>query len=269
MKILRTSLLVIPFFFAGCITNISDEVIDKQAGQSAAGVSSISIDAEQNSSDLFIQGTTADTLSASARLSLWAKSKEEAQRIARNLNLSWNVVGGEARLTTDYPGQEKEFASIDKFSVLAANRLNLNIDLSTSDITIKDMLGDVNIDASTGDMRVDTKGQLSIKASTSDVIASAGKDVAIDLSTGDIDLNMTSPSFNNVDIDVSTGDVILRILPDVGISFDIETSTGDISVNYDGSSTFTSSGSLTLNVNGGGKRVKITTRTGNVSIRNL
>lgn len=256
--------------FTGCVTNVSDEVLVKHAEHTALGYNSLTVDAASSADKIVIQGSTTDTLSATATVTLWAKSADEAERVGRNMELKWSEGSNEAKLTTEYPGQGRELANISKLNVLAAKRLDLDIDVNSTDVAINGMSGHVKVDASSGDINVDTRGSIDLKTSSGDVTATTSQGGTIEASSGDVHVTLDSTTFDNLDINVSSGDVTVTIASGAGIDFDLETdSAGDISVSYDGFQLSDDSGELNFRTHGGGRRVKIITDSGSIRIRTL
>jgi hypothetical protein len=253
---------------SSCVLNVEEQLIDKEALVNASSFTSLTFDGGDLADKLVIYGDSQDSLTAFARASVWANSEEDAKRIAEGMNLKWSGTN-DARLSIDYPGSEKEFVRIEKLSIDAPQRLDLNIDLSSADLDISNMKGNVNIDVSSGDVKVGTEGRVNIESSSGDVTVTTGKGGDVDVSSGDVRMDVTDINFENVHIESSSGNITINIVDGVGIDFELETSSGVVAVNYGGFSAIEHEGTLTVRVNGGGKKVYVSASSGDIHISKL
>jgi hypothetical protein len=260
--------LALALMLSSCVVNVEDQAVDKESVVNASGFTSLTFDGGDLADKLVIRGQSQDTLTASARASVWASSGDDAERIAQGMDLRWSGTT-DARLSIEYPGSEKEFVRIEKLSIDAPQRLDLNIDLSSADLDISNMKGNVNIDVSSGDIKLGTEGRVNIESSSGDVTVSTGKGGDLDVSSGDIRMDVTNKAFENVHVESSSGDVTIKIADGAGIDFELETSSGVIAVNYGGFSTIEHEGRLTVSVNGGGKKVYVSSSSGDIQISKL
>lgn len=260
--------LLLALALSSCVVNVEDQAVDKESLVDASSFRSLTFDGGDLADKLVIHGMSQDTLTAFARASVWASSEEDAKRIAEGMDLRWSGTT-EARLSIEYPGSEKEFVRIEKLSIDAPQRLDLNIDLSSADLDISNMKGNVTIDVSSGDIKLGTEGRVDIESSSGDVDVSTGKGGDLDVSSGDIRMDVTNREFENVHIESSSGDVTINITDGAGIDFDLETSSGVIAVNYGGFATIEHEGRLTVSVNGGGRKVYVSSSSGDIQISKL
>lgn len=259
-------------FFAAalssCVVNVDEQSVDKSATFNASGMSSLAFDGGNLSRKLVINGGTSDTLTAFARASVWGSSADAAQRIAEGMKLVWTGTT-EGRLTVDYPGTEREFVRVDDITVGAPSRLNLNIDLSSTDLDIRDMTGNVTVDVSSGDLNIATTGRVNIESSSGDVDVRTGRGGSIDVSSGDIRVDVTDNDFQDLEINSSSGDVVINLLNGMGLDLELETSSGTIAVNYGGFATIDHEGYVSVRVNGGGRKVRVEASSGDIQIGKL
>lgn len=253
---------------SSCVVNVEEQMIDKEAIANASQFTSLTFDGGDLADKLVIHGDSQDSLTAFARASVWANNEEDAKRIAEGMNLKWSGMT-DAHLSIDYPGSEKEFVRVEKLSIDAPQRLDLNIEMSSADLDISNMLGDVKVDLSSGDVKVGTQGRVDIESSSGDVDATTAKGGNINLSSGDIRMDVTKNTFENVHIESSSGNVTINIADGAGIDFELETSSGVIAVNYGGFTTIQHEGNLTVSVNGGGKKVFVSSSSGDIHISKL
>jgi hypothetical protein len=253
---------------SSCVVNVEDQIIDKEALVNASSFTSLTFDGGDLADKLVIHGDSQDSLTAFARASVWANSDEDAKRIAEGMNLKWSGTS-DARLAIEYPGSEKEFVRIEKLSIDAPQRLDVNIDLSSADLDISNMKGNVNVDVSSGDVKVSTEGRVNVESSSGDVTVTTGKGGDLDVSSGDIRMDVTNRNFENVHIESSSGNVTINIADGAGIDFELETSSGVVAINYGGFSTIEHEGSITVSVNGGGRKVYVSSSSGDIQISKL
>ena len=260
--------LTIAVSLSSCVVNVEEQTIDKEVHTNAAQFNSLSFDGGALSSKLVINGSTMDTLSAYATASVWGNNDEDARRIAEGMELTWSG-STDARLTLEYPGTEKEFIRIGDLRIDAPQRLGLNIDLSSADLEVKNMTGNVTVDVSSGDITVGTTGRIDIETSSGDVNVVTGKGGRIDVSSGDTRVDLTSRNFDELVIESSSGDVLINIADGAGIDFELDASSGTIAINYGGFAVAESEGRIVVSVNGGGKRVRVDTSSGDIQIGKL
>jgi hypothetical protein len=260
--------LLLAASLSSCVVNVEDQMIDKEVHVNASQFNTLTFSGGDLAEKLVIRGKSMDTLSAFARASVWANNDEDARRIAEGMRLNWSG-STDAQLRIEYPGTEKEFVRVDKLSIDAPQRLGLNIDLSSADLDIQDMLGDVTVDLSSGDINLSTAGRVDIETSSGDVDVKTGKGGRIDVSSGDTRVDLTSRMFSDLHIESSSGDVIINIADSAGIDFELETSSGVIAINYGGFSSIDHEGTLTVRVNGGGKKVYVSSNSGDIHIGKL
>lgn len=259
------ALLATATLLSGCVLNIEETTIDKEVHQNAEQFSSLSFDGGDVSGKLVIQGVVQDTISAYAHASIWAKNAEEANRIAERMALRWSGTT-DARLIVDYPGTEREFVRIERLSIDAPQRFNVNLDLSSSDLEIHDMHGTVTAELSSGDMDISTTGRIELESSSGDIHATTGKGGTIEVSSGDVVVDVTSKHFDGLDIESSSGNVTIGLATGAGINLECETSSGSININYDGFVAFDDDGTLSIQLNGGGKLVRVECSSGNIQL---
>jgi hypothetical protein len=260
--------LSLALLLSSCVVNVEEQIIDKESLTNASQFTSLTFDGGDLADKLIIHGNAEDSLTAFARASVWSNSEEDARRIAEGMNLKWSGTT-DARLTVDYPGSEKEFVRIEKLSIDAPQRLDLNINVSSADLDISDMHGNINIDVSSGDVKVGTEGRVDIESSSGEVDVTTGKGGRIDASSGDIRMNVTKNTFEDVHIESSSGEVTINIADGAGIDFELETSSGIVALSYGGVSTIAHEGTLTISVNGGGKKVYVSSSSGDIHISKL
>lgn len=260
--------LLLAASLSSCVVNVEDQMIDKEVHTNASQFNTLTFSGGDLADKLVIHGKTMDTLSAFARASVWANNDEDARRIAEGMSLIWSG-NTDAKLRIEYPGTEKEFVRVDKLSIDAPQRLGLNIDLSSADLDVQNMLGDVTVDLSSGDVKVGTQGRVDIETSSGDVDVQTGKGGRIDVSSGDTRVDVTKTTFEDLHIESSSGNVVINISNGAGIDFELETSSGIIAINYGGFATIDHEGRLLVSVNGGGRRVYVNSSSGDIHIGKL
>ena len=268
---MKTTIFTIAFvaaiLFSGCITNVVDEPVKKVSIQDASTFTGLKV--HRSSDDLSVTGWTSDTISVTADLSVWAADEARAREIGEALEFSWLTGNSIAELVVTSDKSDQELATLHDLNISAPSRFTLDLETSSGDIRATNMTGDLVLSTSSGDVTASTTGHINVNTSDGDVTATCARGATVDVSSGDITLDVTSKDFDGVTIDASSGDVTLRLADDAKVTFDLETSSGDISVNYDGTSTSTADGTLRVDVNGGGKIVRIETSSGNITVKSL
>lgn len=257
--------LALALSLSSCVVNVEEQIIDKEAVSDASLYRSLTFDGGDLADKLVINGDAHDTLTAFARASVWANNDADAKRIAEGMKLVWSGTT-DAHLAIEYPGSEKEFVRVEKLSINAPQRLDLNVDLSSADLEIRNMKGDVNVDLSSGDVTIGTEGRVTIETSSGDVDVSTGKGGTVDVSSGDVRMDVTNKLFDAVTVNSSSGDVTINLPEGVGIDFELETSSGVVALNYGGVSTVNHEGHISIQVSGGGKRVQVDCSSGDIQI---
>lgn len=254
-------------FVSGCVTEVVDETIQKVSIQDAKNFTALNVD--RSSEDITVTGWTSDTISVTADLSIWASDAAQARQIADALAFSWSTSSTTAELIVTSDKSDLELARLHELTISAPSRFSLDLETSSGDIRATNMIGDLQINTSSGDVTVDTKGYITATTSDGDVHAVCGRGASLELSSGDVSLDVASTDFDGVNIETSSGDITVRIADSAKVTFDLTTSSGDISVDYSGTSTSTNDGSLRIDVNGGGKIVRIDASSGNIVIQTL
>jgi hypothetical protein len=67
----------------------------------------------------------------------------------------------------------------------------------------------------------------------------------------------------------ASGDVTINIADGAGIDFELETSSGVVAINYGGFSVIEHEGYITVSVNGGGRKVYVSSSSGDIQISKL
>lgn len=253
--------------FSGCITNVSDETIEKVSVQDAKSFTALKV--SRSSDDVTVTGWSSDTISATASLSIWANSSDKATQIGQDLQFSWATTSTTAELLVTSDKSDQELAHLREMEIRAPSRFGLTLETSSGDIKAMNMIGDLDLTTSSGTVTAATVGRVIVNSSSGDVNAVCGRGASLDLSSGDVSLDVTSIDFEGITVSTSSGDVALRLADSARVTFDLSTSAGDISVNYSGTSTSTSDGDLRLDVNGGGKIVHLETSSGDIRVMSL
>lgn len=252
---------------SGCVTNVVDETVQKVSVQDAKSFTGLKV--SRSSDDITVNGWKSDTITATANLSIWASGADKAKQIGDELKFNWAPGSSTAELvvTSDKSGQE--LARLRDLTISVPSRFSLNLETSSGDIKASNMLGDLTLNTSSGVITASTAGRIVANSSSGDVNAVCGRGASLDLSSGNVNLDVTSSNFDGVSVSTSSGDVTLRLADSARVSFDLSTSSGDIDINYSGTSTISQTGSLRIDVNGGGKIVRLETSSGNIIIRTL
>ncbi|MBS1904395.1 MAG: DUF4097 family beta strand repeat protein [Bacteroidetes bacterium] len=253
--------------FTGCITNVVDESVQKVSTQRATGFTALKVD--RSSDDISVTGWNADTIVATANMSIWASSSEKAKQIAQDLTFSWATNSTTAELIVTSDQADQELAHLRELTISAPSRLALDLETSSGDIRALNMTGDMNLNTTSGNITASTTGRIVANASSGDVTATCGRGASLDLSSGDVDLAVTSKDFDGVEVSTSSGDVTVRLADGAPVTLDLSTSSGDITVNYSGTSSSSYSGDLRMDINGGGKIVHLETSSGNIKVLTL
>jgi DUF4097 and DUF4098 domain-containing protein YvlB len=252
---------------AGCVTNVVDLTQETTSTQDATQFTSLAIP-DQGSNDITISGNVSDTLQATAQLSIWANDDSKARSIADQLQFDWTNNAGAASLAVHYGSSEQELAKLQWLRIVAPQRLHSKIETSSGDISVNNMHGDLDLESSSGDIVGSTTGWGKITSTSGDVTASLGDGGEITTTSGNVKATITNNEFESLTIDASSGDVDVAIADGAGITFDITSESGDIALQYSGTDLETND-HLSINVNGGGKHVTISSSSGDVKIHTL
>lgn len=248
-----------------CVTDVVDETVQKVSVQDAAAFTALKVN--RSSDNISVTGWSRDSIIATANLSIWATTSDQAKQISEDLKFSWATGSTTAELivTSDEAGQE--LAKLSEMTISAPSRFELNLETGSGDIKAANMVGDLNLTTGSGSIIADTKGRIIASTSSGDVNAVCGQGASLDLGSGDVALDVTSSTFDDVTVSTASGDVTLRLADSARVTFDLSTSSGNIDINYGGTSTVTENGYLRIDVNGGGKLISVETSSGNIKVR--
>ncbi len=268
------SLLFILFSaaFIGCVTNVEEQSVRRQAEVSINGVSSVYMSAGSYDNAINIFGDTNKTILATADVKLWSKDVAQANKILQNLSLRWSLKAGEATLSTDYPGTDKELTSIGNVSVYTNRDINFRIENSANDINITGMRSTVDVNSTSGNSRIETEGRVIVKTTSGKVTGYSVLGGSIESTSGDIDFDVTSKDFESLVVKQTSGHTYLRIARNTRVTFLIEAqgASSSATVDYGGNYVKYSDGKAhTIVVNGGGKVVSVTSTSGDITIRDF
>lgn len=250
---------------SSCVTNVVDETVEKVSVQDATAFTALKVN--RSSDNISVAGWSRDSIIATATLSIWANSSDEAQQISQDLKFNWATGSTTAELIVTSNEADQELARLQEMTISAPSRFELNLETNSGDIKATNMFGDLNLTTGSGSITADTKGKIIASTSSGDINAICGQGASLDLGSGDVALDVTSSEFDDVTVATSSGDVSLRLADSARVSFDLSTSSGDIDINYGGTSTVTGNGYLRIDVNGGGKLITIETSSGNIKVR--
>lgn len=117
------------------------------------------------------------------------------------------------------------------FTIRVPRATQVAVDVSSGDVTVRDLDGRVRIDASSGEVRAEgVRGPLRAEASSGDidVVGFRGRRVDAQASSGEVHVSATRPP-RSVRAVASSGDVTI-VVPDVAYRVTVETSSGDQNV---------------------------------------
>jgi DUF4097 and DUF4098 domain-containing protein YvlB len=259
--------IALALLFSGCVLETVNETIEKQSVQDARSFRSLAV-LDQGSNDIAITGATTDSIRASAYLDVWANNSERARRVADRMDFGWEG-GSEAKLKLNYSGADQELAKLTRLALTVPKDLGVKIETGSGDVAIAQMASDLNVETSSGNISASTSGRVTLKTSSGDITASTKLGGSLDMSSGDATIGITSKDFDGLDVTSSSGDVVVNLADSAHVTLDLSTSSGSINVNYSGTRTSTTSGDLKLQVNGGGRIIRVETSSGDIRIQTL
>jgi hypothetical protein len=247
MKNLLTLLfLCLSVALAGCIVDVAEQNTERLVGASGKGVISMYFDATIYRGTFDVQGSPSDTLIADGKFSLWAPGSSTASSIAQNVNMYWSIdTLHRGQLVAFSEGPQRELITIDKMSATIPAKARLKIDAGSTDISVKSMKGDLEINGTGSNIDFATDGRI-----------------------GDIDITLPSVGFESLYATDTTGNVTLHIAAGAPITFHLQTSHGNINVNYDLVHQSAVGSAINTTANGGGKVITVSTDKGNITVVN-
>ena len=281
---------------SGCTLGVEETTALRSVTWDKPGWNTFQVRASDMSAGLQVTGTSESSVKASATVAalVTSGSKEEAFAGA---SLGFAQDSGVLRLTLATAGDLAELIYFQGLAVHAPATVNLDLEADDTAVTVKDMAGEVKVNAGSGGIDVTTGGSVDLRASSGSIKASAGfkatvrgsagavvvvagsildietgsGDVQADTPTGGvvrtdggkIDLKLTSPNFGATTAEGTDNDVIVRIPKGAQYTLDAFSDQGAISIAV---------GGLVLDqpyngpVNGGGPLVTVRTTTGNLFV---
>jgi DUF4097 and DUF4098 domain-containing protein YvlB len=122
---------------------------------------------------------------------------------------------------------------------------------SGGNVTVVDFAGDANVESSGGRLR----------------LANIAGNLNGETSGGSISAALSSPVHGDVKLETSAGSIEVIAPPDAALTVDAETSAGKVSSDLPITATTSSGDGLRGTINGGGKRLRLRTSAGSISIR--
>jgi lia operon protein LiaG len=111
---------------------------------------------------------------------------------------------------------------------------NINIAVSSGDITLQKAEGNLSVDASSGDIKIQKAiGEFSVVATSGDIkIRGLSGSGNIESSSGDADLTLDELT-GDIDMVASSGDISLMLPENMSFHFKADVSSGDIDTSFD------------------------------------
>jgi len=272
-KKLLLSFSCLSILLAGCIVDVVEQNTERMAYGNGKNLSSVFFDASIVREAFSVQGGSTDSLIANGTFSLWAPGSGTASSIAQNVNLYWSIdtlhqandtLQGKLFAYASGPGQE--LLSIDKMAVTVPRKIHLSVVAGSTDVSVHGMTGDTYFEGGSSNIDFTTAGRITMQTSSGKITGSTDLGGSAISTSGAINVTLTSKSFEGIFVKDSTGNVNLHIPEGVGVSFFLVAYGGYVNLSYDKVSQ--SGSGVQVNVNGGGKVVRVETGTGNITVSN-
>jgi putative adhesin len=233
-SLMRTSMSWLGVLVAactGCAHLEMREKFEQSFEQSVEGpVSRIEVDT--SSGFVHIRGVPGAKLNVRGRITAYARSAERARELAGQIAQAPPVersgkvlhVGGHLRQRPGFA----EGISID-YELTVPPELEAVVDSSSGDVEVNGLQGAVQVNSSSGDVKLSQVGAAKVDSSSGDVVLEEiGGDIDVDSSSGDVKILASPGPHARWVVDASSGDVILAVAPHAAFHLHAATSSGRV-----------------------------------------
>ncbi|MGE5580539.1 MAG: DUF4097 family beta strand repeat-containing protein [Bacillota bacterium] len=180
--------------------------VDEQFG---AEMSRLDIEAVH---DVIVRGTDGDRVQGTARLTVRARTANEAKRVAEQIRVVGRPSGSTLYIEIDRPDDASKLVSIQpSFELSMPRRGNLESETISGDTEISGITGDVSIKSISGKIVLDDKPS-SVRA---------------DLISGDLQMTL-NPDMKTARVKTISGDVLINVPPGTGGNLDFSSVSGSL-----------------------------------------
>lgn len=140
---------------------------------------------------------------------------------------------------------------------------------TSGEIIISGGTGDRRLSSTSGDVRVDgLSGGISVNTTSGEILIRGERgDGSLESTSGDV-LFSVEELTGDISVNTSSGEVILELPETVSLDFEASTASGEINTFFDGNLSFSKKGNHAAGtVDGGERNARITTTSGDVTVR--
>jgi hypothetical protein len=270
------SLLSLLVALSGCIVDVADQSSEQTTTSTANGISSAYIDASGYRESLSVEGNSGNTLMADGQFSLWATSASSAASITKNVHLYWGVDtlsksprNLQAHLFSYSDGPQKELVLINKMTAKIPAQENLTVTAGSTDVSIQSMNGDITVGGAESNINFANAGRMNITTTSGTITGKSGLGGLVQSTSGDINITITNSGFYDLNVSTSSsGNVTIHVPAGIGITLLLASPHGNCNLNYDGVIMNSTTGGISTNLHGGGRKLQVATSTGSITVTN-